>query len=178
LEFLAKQFEGIYQRLDNTASKDDLAKMASKDDLISEIAKMASKDDLISEIAKMASKDDLISEIAKMASKDDLKSEIAKMASKDDLANFATKDDLTKFATKDDLAAAKEETMRHTGVLIEAVRSDIKIVIEGLMGSNEKRDRDKEENDQEHARLEKVALINSADISKLDQRVGRLEGRA
>ena len=76
------------------------------------------------------------------------------------------------------ITSAKEETMRHTGVLIEAVRSDIKIVIEGLMGSNEKRGRDKEEHEQEHARLEKITLINSADISKLDQRVGRLEGRA
>jgi hypothetical protein len=113
MQFLEKQFEGVYKRLDNTASIDDL------------------------------------------------KSEIA-----------ATKDDL-----RSEIAAAKEETMRHTGVLIEAVRSDIKIVIEGLMGSNEKRYRDKEENEQEHRRLEKMSLINSADISALDQRVGKLEGR-
>ena len=93
------------------------------------------------------------------------------------LDNTPTKDDLTKFASKDDLVATKEETMRHIGVLIEAVRSDIKIVIEGLMGSNEKRNRDTEENEHEHARLEKMSLINTADISKLDQRVGRLEGR-
>ena len=111
MQFLEKQFEGIYKRLDNTATKDELAKMASIDDLDAKIT------------------------------------------------------------------AAKEETMRHTGVLIEAVRHDIKIVIEGLMGSNEKRDRDKEEHEQEHTRLEKITLINSADISKLDQRVGRLEER-
>ena len=118
MQFLEKQFEGIYKRLDNSASKDDLA------------------------------------------------------AVRGELSNFATKDDL---AAK--ITAAKEETMRHTGVLIEAVRHDIKIVIEGLMGSNEKRDRDKEEHEQEHTRLEKITLINSADISKLDQRVGRLEER-
>lgn len=118
MQFLEKQFEGIYNRLDNTPTKDDLA------------------------------------------------------AVRGELANFATKDDL-----KAEITAAKEETMRHTGVLIESVRDDMKIVIEGLMGSNEKRNRDKEDNEREHARLEKITLINTADISKLDQRVGKLEGR-
>ena len=97
------------------------------------------------------------------------------------LDNTPTKDDLASFATKDDLdakiTAAKEEAMRHTGVLIEDVKHKLDIVIEGLMGVNEGRDRDRKENEQEHARLEKMSLINSADISKLDQRVGRLEGR-
>jgi hypothetical protein len=84
-------------------------------------------------------------------------------------------------ANKDDLdikiVAAKEETMRHTGVLIENVHHKLDLIIEGLMGVNERRDRDKKENDQEHSRLEKMTLINTADISKLDQRVGKLEGR-
>lgn len=79
--------------------------------------------------------------------------------------------------SKDDLAAAKEETMRHTGILIEDVQHNLAIVIEGVMGINERRDRDKKEFEQEVARLEKMSLINSADISKLDQRVGKLENR-
>lgn len=95
--------------------------------------------------------------------------------------NTPTKDDLSSFATKDDLdariTAAKEETMRHTGVLIEGVQHNLQIVIEGLTGSNERRKRDKEEHKQEHARQEKRLLINTADISKLDQRVGKLEER-
>lgn len=111
MQFLEKQFEGIYKRLDNTATKDDLA-------------------------------------------------------------NFATKDDL-----KAEIAAAKEETMRHTGILIEDVKHKLDIVIEGVMGVNERLDRRTEENEKEHARLEKMTLFNSADISKLDQRVGRLEGQ-
>lgn len=75
------------------------------------------------------------------------------------LDNTATKDDLEAKIT-----AAKEEVMRHTGVLFEAVDKKIDIVIEGIMTVNE--------------RLEKMILINSADISKLDQRVGKLEERA
>jgi tetrahydromethanopterin S-methyltransferase subunit G len=82
MEFLGKQFEGIYKRLDNTDKR---------------------------------------------------------------LDNTATKDDLANLATKDDI-------------------EDVK--------------RQKEENEREHARLEKMTLINTSDISRLDQRVGRLEGKA
>ena len=158
MKFLERQFEGIYQRLANTPTKDDLANFATKDDL----AGFATKDDL----AGFATKDDL-----------------ANFATKDDLASFATKDDLRAeiSATKDELdakiTAAKEKAMRHTGVLIEDVHHKLDIIIEGLMGANEGRDRDKKENEQEHARLEKMTLLNTADVSALDQRVGRLEGR-
>src|SRR3990172_7452589 len=54
-------------------------------------------------------------------------------ASKDDLTNFVTKDDL-----KAEITAAKEETMRHTGILIEDVQHNLAIVIEGVMGINER----------------------------------------
>ena len=76
-------------------------------------------------------------------------------------------------ATKDDI----EDVKRHTGVLIEAIDRKIDIVIEGLMGEQERHDRDVETIGQEHHGLEKRVLINTADISALDQRVGRLEGR-
>ncbi len=80
-------------------------------------------------------------------------------------------------ALKAEIDTAKEETMRHTGVLIEEVRHDIKILAEGIMTANEKTGREKEENKQEHVQLEKRILINTADISSLDNRVGRLEGK-
>ena len=115
MQFLEKQFEGIYKKLDNTVSTDDF------------------------------------------------KSEIAKLASKDDLDAKIT--------------AAKEETMRHTGVLIEAVEHKLDLIVEGVMAVNERLDRRTNENEHEHHRLEKMNLINTADISKLDQRVGKLEGR-
>ena len=96
----------------------------------------------------------------------------------DRLDNTATKDDLANFATKDDLAAAKEEVMRHTGVLIEAVQHKLDLLAEGSMATHERIERDKEENEREHGRLDKMTLVNTADISRLDQRVGRLEGKA
>lgn len=68
-----------------------------------------------------------------------------------------------------------EDARRHTGVLIEAVEHKIDIVIETVMGLNERLDRHTAENKQEHARLENRTLVNTADIATLDQRVGRLE---
>ena len=77
--------------------------------------------------------------------------------------------------TKRHTDARIEEVKRHTGVLIEAVEHKIDIVIEGVMGLNERLDRHTAENEQEHSRLEKMTLVNLADIATLDQRVGRLE---
>src|SRR5512143_3548084 len=91
--------------------------------------------------------------------------------------NTPTKDEM-RAEIKTAVDDAKEETMRHTGVLIEAVNHRLDILAEGIAGNSESIERYKKENEQEHARLEKMALINSADISKLDQRVGRLEGKA
>ncbi len=84
----------------------------------------------------------------------------------------------TKEGLRAEIAAAKEETMRHTGVLIEDVKHKLDLVVEGVTGVNEKLDRHISENEKEHARLEKMSLISAADISSLDQRVGRLEGKA
>lgn len=88
------------------------------------------------------------------------------------LDNTPTIDDLD-----NKIAAAKEDTMRHTGVLIEDVHHKLDVVIEGVMGIKEKMDRDRIENEQAHAKLEKMILLNAADISKLDQRIVKLEGR-
>ena len=74
------------------------------------------------------------------------------------------------------ITAAKEETMRHTGVIIEEVQHKLELLTEGINGINEKMERGRVEHEGEHGRLEKMTLINTADISKLDQRVGRLEG--
>jgi len=79
-------------------------------------------------------------------------------------------------ASKDDLVAAKEETMRYTGILIENVQRNIEIIAEGIQGINEKTAIDKDDHDAELRRLEKRILINTSDISGLDKRVVRLEG--
>lgn len=70
------------------------------------------------------------------------------------------------------------ETMRREiGVQFEAMDHKIDLLIEGMVGANQTAVRNKEENDREHARLEKMSLINAADISNLDKRVERLEQR-
>lgn len=79
---------------------------------------------------------------------------------------------------KSEIAEAKEEMMRHTGVLIEGVQHKLELLVEGRMATHEKMEREKEENKREHDRLEKMTLINTSDISTLDRRVGRLEGKA
>jgi hypothetical protein len=48
------------------------------------------------------------------------------------LPTLATKDDLKAFATKDDLTQKIEELRRHTQVLFESVRADVRLVAEGL----------------------------------------------
>ena len=93
-------------------------------------------------------------------------------ASKDDLAGINKRLDNT--ATKDDI----EEVKRHTGVLIEDVHHKLDIVIEGLIGANESRKREKEEIESELSRFLKMSLINTSDIHKLEQRVRKLEERA
>jgi len=155
MDFLGKQFQGIEKQFEGINQR-----FEGLDKRLEGIDKR---------LDNTATKDDL----ANFATKDDL----ANFATKDDLANFATKDDLTKLATKDDLELKFAESMRHTGVLIEAVDRKIDIVIEGVMATNERLDRHAEKNEQDHQGLEKRILINAADISALDQRVGRLEGR-
>ena len=78
--------------------------------------------------------------------------------------------------TKNELRNDMEEVKRHTGVLIEEVNHRLDLIVEGLTGTQDGRKQDKIENEQAHEQLDKRILINSADISALDQRVGRLEG--
>ncbi len=64
---------------------------------------------------------------------------------------------------------------REMGVLYEDVQHKFDIVAEGMTAIHQVFDKHKDENEQEHARLEKMTLVNLADIATLDQRVGRLE---
>jgi len=61
------------------------------------------------------------------------------LATKIDLERFATKADLERFATKQDLERTNEalreglaDSKRHTEVLVESVRDDIRLVAEGV----------------------------------------------
>lgn len=95
LEQLAEEIKDIKSSLGNMATKEDLASVATKEDLNN----MVTKEDL----ASMASKSDL----NHMATKDDL----ASMASKSDLDHMATKDNLVPI--KDDLDELKRTVNRN-----------------------------------------------------------------
>jgi hypothetical protein len=75
----------------------------------------------------------------------------------------------------DNVATDVKDLRREMGVLYEDVQHRFDLVGEGMTAMRQGFDKDKDENEQEHARLEKMTLVNLADISKLDQRVGRLE---
>jgi hypothetical protein len=64
---------------------------------------------------------------------------------------------------------------REMGILYEDVQHKFELVTEGMTSLRQVFEKDKDENEQEHSRLEKMTLVNMADISKLDQRVGSLE---
>ena len=110
------------------------------------------------------------------ATKDELRAEIA--TSKEDvLLHTGILSEDVQRKLRAEIVASKEEVMRHTGVLLEGVQHKFDILVEGRTATHERIEMNKEENEREHARLEKMADIHSADISMLDQRVGRLEGR-
>jgi hypothetical protein len=60
------------------------------------------------------------------------KIDLERFATKADLERFATKQDLGRFATKDDLHDGIAEAKRHSSVLFESVRDDVRIVAEAV----------------------------------------------
>jgi glutaredoxin 2 len=77
-------------------------------------------------------------DLERFATKADLerfatKADLEGFATKADLERFATKVDLERFATKEDLRQGIAEAKRHTDVLIESVRDDIRMLAEGVV---------------------------------------------
>ena len=81
--------------IENVATKTDIERLATKDELRDSLAGLATKTDL----EQCATKADL----ERFATKEALREEVAKLATKEDLEQFATKADLGRFATKDEL---------------------------------------------------------------------------
>ncbi|MHB8172901.1 MAG: hypothetical protein ACYDFU_00375 [Nitrospirota bacterium] len=108
-----------------------------------------------------------------------LENKIANLDNKIDQTSTNLENKISQFNAnlEEKIVSAKEEAMRHTGVLIEEVNHKIDLLVEGMSAMRERKEMDKEEHEDEHGKLEKRILINTADISTLDQRVGRLEGK-
>lgn len=82
---------------------------------------LATKDDLAA--VALAAKAELAAAIAPLATKAELAAAIAPLATKAEIATLAT---------KTELAAGLDEVRRHTSVLIEDVRDDIRLLAEHL----------------------------------------------
>ena len=102
------------------ATKTDLERFASREDLHEALAKFITKEDLQEALAKFVTKEDLQEALAKFITKEDLQEALAKFVTKEDLqealAKFVTKEDLrealAKYATKEDLARLETRMFR------------------------------------------------------------------
>ncbi len=80
---------------ENVATKTDIEKLATKEELRDDTVRLATKADL----ERFATKVDL----ERFATKEELREEVANLATKADLERFATKVDLERFAAKEEL---------------------------------------------------------------------------
>ena len=100
---------------ENVATKADLGKLATREDLAAAVEKLATKE----ELAKFATREDLAAAVEKLATKEDLAAAVEKLATKEELAKLATKVD--QCATKEELAAAVEKLELRMAVESERV---------------------------------------------------------
>ena len=80
---------------ENVATKTDIEKLATKEELRDDTVRLATKADL----ERFATKVDL----ERFATKEELREEVANLSTKADLERFATKVDLERFAAKEEL---------------------------------------------------------------------------
>ena len=80
---------------------------------------------------------------------------------------------LDQVATKEELEAKLAETRRHMGVLVEAVRDDVRQVAEGVAETNQRLDRFEQKVEAEF--VETRAMIRVSYV-QLDRRIQDLEG--
>ena len=88
---------------------------------------LVTKDESATAIARLATGAKLAEAVALLATKTDLAEAIAPLATKTDLAEA-----IAPLATKGELASGLDEVRRHTSVLIEDVRDDIRLLAEHL----------------------------------------------
>jgi chromosome segregation ATPase len=80
---------------------------------------------------------------------------------------------LDQMATKDELESKLAETRRHMGVLIEAVRDDVRQLAEGLAETNQRLDRFEQKVEAEFVETRAMIRVSYA---QLDRRIQDLEG--
>ena len=91
-EAVVEQINTAYS--ENVATKTDVDRLATKDELREAVEKLATKDELREALEKLATKE----EIARLATKEELREAVEKLATKDEL-----REAVEKLATKDEL---------------------------------------------------------------------------
>ena len=80
------------------ATKDDLERFATKEDLDQRLERYPTKDDLEKSLERYATKDDLVENLERYATKDDLVESLERYATKDDLV-----ENLERYATREEI---------------------------------------------------------------------------
>ena len=106
---------------ENVATKTDIEKLATKEELRDDTVRLATKADL----ERFATKVDL----ERFATKEELREEVANLATKADLERFATKDDLRQEAEKFELRLATELEKQSSKYL-----RSLAVVVAGIVG--------------------------------------------
>ena len=111
------RLERIEQFLPTLATKDELRAqaLATKEDLRAQA--VASKEDLRAAVALLATKEELRAAVALLATKEELRAAVAPLA------------------TRAELREESERTRRHSQVLFESLRDDIRIVAEAQVST-------------------------------------------
>jgi len=122
------RLERIEQFLPTLATKDELRAqaLATKEDLRAQA--LATKEDLRAQA--VASKEDLRAAVALLATKEELRAAVALLATKEELRAA-----VAPLATRAELREESERTRRHSQVLFESLRDDIRIVAEAQVST-------------------------------------------
>ena len=75
---------------------------------------------------------------------------------------------LDQMATKDELEAKLAETRRHMGVLVEAVRDDVRQVAEGVAETNQRLDRFEQKVEAEFVETRAMIRVSYAQLDRAD----------
>ena len=124
------RLERIEQFLPTLATKDELRAqaLATKEDLRAQA--VASKEDLRAAVALLTTKEELRAAVALLATKEELRAAVALLATKEELRAA-----VAPLATRAELREESERTRRHSQVLFESLRDDIRIVAEAQVST-------------------------------------------
>jgi len=151
------RLERVEQCLPDVATKSELGTavrtLAKKTDFDEAVGTLATRAALDDAVTKLATKEELHAALTKLATKEELHAAVSELATKREL--HAAVSDL---ATKGELREEGERTRRHFDVVAEGLRDELRLLADSHMGHVELREREREQNERDHERLERSIL--------------------